>query len=314
MTAGDAPRRPSRRSMLLPLDRRFVLLLFLGVCVGLVFSRPTAAQEPPYFVTYSQALEEPGNLEISMKNTAASPKYGNTFGSGTVEFEYGVMGWWTSEVYLSGQTTAHDSTVFNGFRFENRFRPLLREHFINPVLYVEYENLNEADRSILEITGHANVSDYVVPNAIGRQETERSLETKLILSSNVRGWNISENFISEKALNESEPAEFGYAIGVSRPLALAASARDCLFCRENFAAAVELYGGLGDTNGFGWRGTSQYIGPILAFSVPRGPTIAFSPNFGLNDNSLGVLYRFSVSYEVQQIFGHFHGSHDGESQ
>ena len=222
-----------------------------------------------------------------------------------MELEYGTTAWWTTEFYLTGQTTGGDSTVFNGFRLENRFRPLFREHFINPVLYVEYENLNEADRSLLEITGHDSIADYRIPNDIGRQVTERALETKLILSSNVGGWNISENFISEKDLNESDPAEFGYAIGISRPLALAASPRPCLLCRENFTAAVEVYGGLGDVNGFGWRATSQYVGPIISFSVPNGPTIAFSPNFGLNDNSLGVLYRFKVSYEVQQIFGRF---------
>ena len=272
----------------------------------LFFAPASQAQEPPYFVAYSHAMEEPGNLEITMRNTAASPRYGNTFGGATVEFEFGTTAWWTTEFYLSGQTTANDSTIFNGFRIENRFRPLLHEHFINPVLYVEYENVNEADRSILEVTGHDGVQDYVVPNRIQRAETERSLETKLILSSNIHGWNISENFISEKDLNESDPAEFGYAIGISRPFALAASARPCFFCRENFAGGVELYGGLGDTNGFGWRATSQYVGPIVAFSIPRGPTIAFSPNLGLNDNSLGVLYRFSVSCEVQQIFGRFH--------
>jgi hypothetical protein len=169
------------------------------------------------------------------------------------------------------------------------------------VLYVEYENLNEADRSLLEITGHDVAQNYSVPNAIGRAETERSLETKLILSSNVRGWNLSENFIAEKDLNESEPWEFGYALGVSRPLTLLASAKPCVFCRENFAAGLELYGGLGTTDGFGWTATSQYLGPIVSFAIPQGPTISFSPNFGLNDNSLGVLYRFKVSYEVQQL-------------
>lgn len=286
---------------------RFALAICLAGIAFLLLSPRAAAQEPPYFVAYSHAMEEPGNLEIDMKNTAASPRYGNTFGSATVEFEYGTTAWWTTEFYLSGQTTANDSTVFNGFRIENRFRPLFHEHFINPVLYVEYENVNEADRSILEVTGHDGVADYLAPNAIQRADTERSLETKLILSSNVHGWNISENFIAEKDLNESDPAEFGYAFGVSRPLALAAGSRACTFCRENFTAAVEVYGGLGDTNGFGWRATSQYVGPILAFSIPRGPTIAFSPNFGLNDNSLGVLYRFSISYEVQQIFGRLRG-------
>ena len=35
----------------------------------------------------------------------------------------------------------HDSTIFTGYRWENRFRPLLREHWINPVLYIEFENI-----------------------------------------------------------------------------------------------------------------------------------------------------------------------------
>jgi hypothetical protein len=40
--------------------------------------------------------------------------------------------------------------------------------------------------------------------------------------------------------------------------------------------------------------------------VPSGPAITFSPGFGLNDNSLGVLYRFKVSYEIEQVFGRLH--------
>jgi hypothetical protein len=290
--------------------RNAVGLTAASLCLAsaMLISTRAAAQEPPYFVTYSHALEEPGNLEVEMKGTTASPRNGNQFLSGTLELEYGATAWWTTEVYLTGQTTANDSTIFNGFRWENRFRPLLREHFINPVLYVEYENLNEADRSLLEITGHDGIADYIVPNAIERAQTERSLEMKLILSSNFRGWNFSENFISEKALNEPEPWEFGYALGVSRPLALAASARSCTFCRENFAAGLELYGGLGTTDSFGWKATSQYLGPTIGFTIPRGPSITFSPNFGLNANSVGVIYRVSVSYEVQQLFGRFHRS------
>jgi hypothetical protein len=183
---------------------------------------------------------------------------------------------------------------------------LLREHFINPVLYVEYENLNLADRSLLEIEGHDSISDLRVPNGAGRSETERELETKLILSSNMRGWNVSENFIAAKNLTEPEPWEFGYAFGVSRPLSLLAGSRNCFFCRENFSAGAEIYGGLGDADGFGLRETSHYAGPTVAFNIPQGPTISFSPAFGLNSNSVGVLYRFKVSYEFQQIFSHFH--------
>jgi hypothetical protein len=271
-----------------------------------ILATPAAAQEWPYFVTYSHALEEPGNLEVEFKGVQATPKYGNAFSSGTIEFEYGATAWWTTEVYLSGQHTSNDSTVFNGYRWENRFRPLLREHFINPVLYVEYENLNQADRSLLEIVGHDSISDLRIPNAAARSVTERELELKLILSSNVRGWNISENFISEKNLTEPEPWEFGYAFGVSRPLALKAGSKDCFFCRENLSAGAEIYGGLGDMDSFGLKETSHYAGPTVAFDIPHGPTIGFSPSFGLNDNSVGAIFRFKVSYEFQQIFSHFH--------
>jgi hypothetical protein len=293
----------------LPIDRpaanrllRVAVLLAFPLIGHAISASPVCAQEPPYFVTYSAALEEPGNLEISLKNTQASPKNGNPFLGSVLELEYGVKGWWTTEFYLDGQATKNDSTILTGFRWENRFRPLLREHWINPVLYVEYENTNLADRALLEIVGHDSIADLAIPNAVARQEIEREMELKLILSSNFNGWNFSENFIAEKDLNESEPWEFGYALGASRPLSLISRGRACFFCRENFSAGVEVYGGLGTTNGFGWKATSQYLGPTVSFDLPRGgPTIFFSPQFGLNHNSARVLYRFGVSYEIQQI-------------
>lgn len=255
-------------------------------------------------MTYSHALEEPGNLEVAYKGLQASPSGGNAFMSSTLELEYGATAWWTTELYLNGQHTSNDSTLFTGFRWENRFRPLMREHWINPVLYVEFERINGADRSLLEIPGHDGVADYLDPNHIARTEHENAFELKLILSSNLRGWNISENIIAEKSLSNS-PWEFGYALGASRPLALAASSRECTFCRENFSAGAELYGGLGDRHSFGLRDTSHYFGPVMAFEIPKGPTISFEPSFGLNSNSLGVIYRFKVAYEIQQLFGRF---------
>jgi len=260
-----------------------------------------AQQEPPYFVTYSSVLEEPGNLEIENQNIAAAPKNANSFFAPTVEFEYGTTAWWTTEAYLQGQTTQNDSTVFTGFRFENRFRPLPREYWINPVLYVEYEDVNNADKSFLEITGHDSITTVQVSNAALRKEVERSVETKLILSSNVKGFNISENIIAEKAVNEAESWEFGYALAAARPLALAGKSRDCAYCLQNFAAGAELFGGLGTRYNFGLKQTAQYAAPTVAFNAPHGLTFKFSPEFGLNDNSAGVLWRFGASYEIQQF-------------
>jgi hypothetical protein len=280
--------------------RNLTLCLFLfSVAVA-----SAAAQERPYFVTYSHEMEEPGNLDIELFAADGKPPGANRFLGANIEFEYGVKAWWTSEFYLDGQSTQHDSTIFTGYRWENRFRPLLREHWINPVIYVEFENTS-ADKALREVVGHDGVPDFTDPNAMARRDKEREIETKLILGSNFRGWNVSENIIAEKNLS-NDPWEFGYAVAASRPLKLAASAHDCTFCPETFQAGVEMYGGLGDRYSFGTRLTSQYLGPTINWTAPHGTTLSFSPQFGLNDYSIPRLYRFGISYEIEQFLSHFH--------
>ena len=251
-----------------------------------------------YFITYTHNMEEPGTLEISTKSVSGMPRDGNAFIGNALEFEYGVKAWWTSELYLDGQTTFGESTLFTGWRLENRFRPLLREHWINPVLYFEFEDINGADKSLLEVVGHDGIGDFLTRN--DRSEKEREAELRLILSSNVKGWNISENMIAEKNL-AAEPWEFGYAIAASRPLSLMASPNPCVFCRENFSLGAELYGGLGDRYSFGLNNTSHYLAPTLALRMPNGPSFQVSPAAGLNSNSHGMLLRFGISYEFNQF-------------
>jgi hypothetical protein len=271
------------------------LRMLLG---GLLFVPSLYAQEN-YFVTYSHHMEEPGNLEIETKSVLGSPRLGNTFVGSALEFEYGVKAWWTSEFYLDGQSTSRESTTFTGYRIENRIRPFFREHWINPVLYFEFENINSADKSLLEIVGHDGKSDFL--SRSDRHEKKREAELRLILSSNAKGWNFAENFIAEKNL-ANEPWEFGYALGVSRPLSFKASPRACNFCRENFDLGAELYGGLGDRYSFGLHDTSHYLAPTVAWRVPNGPTFKASPSFGLTDNSHRVLLRVGVSYEFNNFF------------
>jgi len=284
-------------ALLLPCRRLLHFCLPVFVCTLMFSSTPARAQERPYFVTYDHHLEEPGNLEIAVNPVFGTQRGGGNFLASWTEFEYGVKGWWTTEFYLDSQTTAGDSTVFTGFRWENRFRPLPREHWINPVLYIEFANVNEADKTLREVTGHHVERDFSEPNWETRAEKERELELKLILSSNVRGWNISENFITEKNLAEG-PWKFGYAFGVSRPLQLAASPEACTFCRENFTAGVEFYGGAGDTNRLGFAETSHYVAPSVAWNLPSGVALRFSPTFGLNGNSHRFLLRFGIAYEI----------------
>jgi len=277
---------------------RLVLFgLFSLSVLPLFFPPPALAQESPYFVAYDHYLEEPGNLEIEYFSTYGTQRVGNNFHAFWTEFEYGATAWWTTEFYLDGQTTFHDSTVFTGFRWENRFRLLKHEHFINPVLYVEFENKNGADKILKEVEGHDVESDFLVSNAEAHKDHIHEIELKLILSSTFRGWNLTENTLAAKNLSNS-PWEFGYALGASRPLALKASATRCTFCPQNFIGGAEMYGGLGDRHSFGLHDTSQYVAPVLAWNLPSGWELRISPGFGLNDNSHRFLMRWGVSREI----------------
>ncbi len=272
---------------------------FLAFVIGACFLLPAAqAQEAPYFVTYDHHMEEPGNLEIATSSTLGVPRSDQRFFIAPyAEFEYGVTGRWTSELYLEGQSTSGDSAVFTGWRLENRFRPLAREHRINPILYVEYEGLNEATRIQKEVVGNAPSFDE--PNSELSRTPAHELETKLILSSNVHDWNIAENFIVEKNFSADEGLEFGYALGVYRPLASLASGTNCHFCRENFSAGVELYGGLGSTKGFGFHDTAHYLAPVLSWQISDNTSLRFSPAIGLTHSSNPVLLRLGYSYEIR---------------
>jgi len=272
---------------------------YITLFVFSVFASVTLqGQESPYFVTYDHHLEEPGNLEIETSSTVGVPREGqHWFFAPYLELEYGVTGRWTSELYLEGQSTAGDSTIFTGWRIENRFRPLAREHWINPVLYLEYENINEASRIRKEIVGAA--PELNESNAELRATRAHELETRLILSSTAHDWNISENFIVEKNLSENEGFEFGYALAVARPLATLASGKNCRFCRENFIAGVELYGGLGTTQGFGLHDTAHYAAPAISWQISDNTSLRFSPAIALTHGSSPALLRLGYSYEIR---------------
>lgn len=289
--------------------RQSFLVIFLVVGTSLL----CRSQESPYIVTYDHHLEEPGNLEIENYATLGVPRADqNFYAAPWMEIEYGVTARWTAELYLEGQGTAGDSAVFTGWRIENRFRPLKREHRINPVLYLEYEDITEASRIQKEITGGA--PDVTSPNSELQPIKNHELEGKLILSGTIHDWNLAGNFITEKNLSRSEGFEFGYAFGFSRPLATLASAERCRLCRENFIAGVEFYGGLGSTaDGVGVRDTAHYVAPVVSWQVSENGSIHFSPSFALNGLGSPMLIRVGYSYEIHgfgsklaQMFGGKH--------
>ena len=283
-----------------------ILLVFIFLAGG----GRIQAQESPYFVTYDHHLEEPGNLELEVYTTSGIPRSGQVaYVAPYMEMEYGVTGRWTSELYLEGQGTVGDSAVFTGWRFENRFRPFQREHWINPVLYLEYEHTSEATRIQKEIVGGG--PDVTSPNSELQVTKNHELEAKLNLSGITHDWSIAANFITEKNLSQGEGFEFGYAFGVSRSLASLASGNACRLCRENFLAGIEIYGGLGSTeDGFSVHNKAHYVAPVVSWQVSDNGSLRFSPAFALTQEGSPVLLRFGYSYEVRafgsklaQLFG-----------
>jgi hypothetical protein len=220
----------------------FMLLLAVG---------PTrsAAQDKPYFVTYSHDLEDQGDLDIETKTALARPER---------------------------------------------------------VLYVEYEDISAADKTILEVVGHDGEPDLVLPNAVTKLQHQHEGELKLILSSDVRDWNISENFISEKNLGHA-PWEFGYALGITHPLRSTSSERDCTFCAQKFIAGIEAYGGLGNTWSLTLDNTSHYIAPVVGWELPGHWRVSFSPGFGITGSSLDQFYRIGVVREFDGLGKKFRG-------
>jgi hypothetical protein len=233
-----------------------------------------------------------------MNTTTGVPRSGQrAYIAPFAELQYGVNRWWTSELYLEGQSTAGDSTIFTGWRLESRFRPLAAEHAINPVFYLEYENINEGSRIQKEIVGKAPL-DFE-PNSELRQAHAHELEAKLILSSDVKHWNIAENFIVERNLSQEEGFEFGYAFATSRRLTQSVSPHPCRLCRENFVAGVEFYGGVGSTKSLGLQQTAHYAAPVLAWAISDKSTLSLSPAMGLTRYSNPVLLRVGYSYEIR---------------
>ena len=277
----------------------FWFLSILAAHSGYADDGPFLAMSPP-------GMEEAGNLEIATKSVTAKPSGGNRFLGVATEFEYSVNSWWTTELTVGGQTIHNEGTRFTGYEWENRFRLLRGDHWINPVLDLELENIPGDDEGLLdEVVGHDGSKQSLEPGYNSHYE----FEPELILDSHYQGWTIAERLTAEKNIGHG-PFGFGYAAGVSRPLALGSKSDSCTFCARNLLLGIEAEGGLGTNDGFGLQGTSQYLAAVVAWTLPNDITFRVSPGFGVTKASAPLLLRFSVSYEVdgfgQKIRNLFH--------
>jgi hypothetical protein len=255
------------------------------------------AQERPYFVTYDDHVEERGEWELSVLSTTAKARdEGTRYVAPWIELEYGVTSKWTTELYLESTTFRGDGSAFTGWRLENRYRPFKGEHLFNPVLYIEYESINEASRIEKEIVGRGPLP--VEPIRSLAEEHANDLEGRFILSSWFGNLNVSENFIVEKNLSHDEGYEFGYAVGVSWPLRGTWDG-ECRFCAGALTPALEVYGGLGTTGADASGATRQFVAPVISWHLTRGSMFRASAGFGVTSSSDRFMFRVGYSIELE---------------
>src|SRR3974390_517760 len=107
---------------------------------------------------------------------------------------------------LEGDKIDGEDYLFGCWRLEGRYRLFDCGSFLNPVLYVEYENLNPDHKYLLEVTGRTDTPE-------GPERWEHEVESKLIIGHDLtKKFDVAFNWINEANVNTGR-WEFGYAIG-----------------------------------------------------------------------------------------------------
>ena len=279
-------------------------ILVVAACLGL---SAAVAQDPATFITYTHQSGDPGNLGIGSHGVAA-PVGGRRFLASATEFDYGICRWCSVQFYVNTQAMGRSTGLFTGFRWENRLALARGEHWINPVLFIEFEDLDAADKGQLEVVGQECKGDLFPRDGERDAPRSRQVNARLVLGKSVGGWMMAGNFIAEKNL-AGAPVDFGYSAAVTRQLSRKPRKPECALCSGSVQAGVEAYGGLGTQDSPGFRDTSQYVAALVAWSLPNGVTLRVSPGFGLTQSSVPFLLRVGVSSEIAQIGRFFRRRH-----
>jgi len=176
---------------------------------------PAAAGNNGFFVTYNSRVEK-GELELMVMNDYTQPStarraegQGDYF-SQMIELEYGVTDQYATELMIEWfADTESGQKKFTGFRWENRYRLFRDDLPLNPMVYVEYEDLDPATRFKMEVSGWVRPPYH---ESEEEPDRERILESRLILSDDIGPVNVAFNWISETDLGGGTTA-FGYSIG-----------------------------------------------------------------------------------------------------
>ena len=281
---------------------RFCAMIFATLAIEVA---PAVAGNEANSVLYSHHTEPSGETEINVFNDFSRgikdlPKYNAQL----FEIEHAFTDQFVAALYFETQKTNGDDGKVGGWRAEARYRPFAYGTLLNPVLYVEYENLAPDHRFKLETLGRTDR-----PAPPGPPKTEHAVETKLILGQDFgRDFDVAFNWINEANLDDGH-WEFGYAAGLNatvwrapRGEAGKAGGAAGAFDLRRIKIGAEMFGGLGDTTlglTASSRVTQQYAGLNLYAGFENGMQVKLGGAVGLNGQSEHALVRLMVGWEIK---------------
>jgi len=240
-----------------------------------------------------------------LMNDVARDENNQPYNAQMLMVERGVTDKWTSEFMVEGQKTPGEPYRATGWRWENRYRLFDYGTFLNPVLYVEWENLKTTTKYLMEVSGRTD-SESAKPGAT----SEGILETRLILGHDFSDrFNASFNWINETNVS-TKKTDYGYALGLNYGLLGAGHDTEshahhtpgspgAISVRE-LTLGAELYGGLGNSvKGITASSnvTEQYLGLNLVSHLSNGLMLQAGVSKGLTSQSQRGLLRFMVGYD-----------------
>jgi len=195
-------------------SRRFIPSI--ATCALLAAAGAAHAGSDGLFTTYGSEVDR-GEVEVMLMNDFTRPssirRQRDGFGSylsHMLEVEYGV----SEQLALEGmvesfEDLASKERAFTGFRLEARYRLFRRHVPLNPMLYVEYEDLDARTRYKMEVSGWVD-APYTRPEEEGGRE--RIVESRLVLAEKAGPVSLAANAIFETDLHGGDTA-FGYSLG-----------------------------------------------------------------------------------------------------
>jgi hypothetical protein len=286
-----------------------ILVLGAVVAAGALSGRAWAGNEAN-FVLYDHHTDAKGEVEVNafsdFSNAVSDdPRYNAQL----LEIEGAITDRWEAALYLEGDKIDGEDYQFGGWRLESRYRLFDYGAFLNPVLYVEYENLNPDHKYLLEVTGRTDAPE-------GPGTTEHEIESKLIVGHDITNkLDVAFNWINETNLDTGR-WEFGYALGFNYAIYGEAnqeveehhgkgsehSETPSSWALKEVKVGGELYGGLGDS-GFGLTldpdVTQQYAELNLKTEFANGLQVMVGGAGGLTRESERGLLRLMLGYEFE---------------